>query len=713
MARGNRVVEEPVLEEVHEWEAAVRGVERRVEEENKLVQEQLQNQAVQAQLHKDEPPYSPYPPYNQHWGYHPYQHPHPIQNPPIFQTPWPQEGQAYHDRGTADTVFRERTQYADNAHKRSKHVDFPIFDGDYPEAWIRKAEKYFSLKQTPEEEKVLLAEIYITGRADQWISSSDVPTKRLSWPAFKTMICQRFAAKYIEITDSFRNLKQFSSVDTYIDKFEEVMALVKCKQPHLTESFFLDYFISGLKDHIKRPLKSLHVATLVDAYEHARNYDVPPRASSVIQFTPVKEPFKPQPKVLLKDDKLVPLPAPKSFGKCFKCNDPWVPGHGKVFKATKQIYLCSDISYSIQHHQFTSSFRLLDLKGYDVILGCDWIYQHSPIALNLKTREPTIFKDGTTELILPDVTIPATNFIVTALSLEKLLTLDTVGAVLFCPSHQCSALQPSKIPSPISDVLTQFQDVFEEPTQLPPSRSCDHTIPLLPGSKPVNVRPYRLPHHKKNALEELVQQLITSQTIRPSVSPYSSPAILVKKKDGTWRLCIDYRQLNASTIKNKYPIPVIEDLLDELQGAQFFSKIDLRSGYHQIRMNEADIYKTAFSTHMGHFEYLVMPFGLTNAPATFQALMNTILSPYLRKFVLVFFDDILIYSHTISNHVHHLSLVLSSFDKTTLLPSQVNAFLVNCKLSTLGTSSVNRVLPLILPKYRQSRTGLLLLLKLS
>ena len=211
-----------------------------------------------------------------------------------------------------------------------------------------------------------------------------------------------------------------------------------------------------------------------------------------------------------------------------------------------------------------------------------------------------------------------------------------------------------------TSVLKQYRDVFpdELPPGLPPSREVDHRIELIPGSVPPSRPTIRLSATELEELKKQLAELTAAGFIRPSKSPFGAPILFVKKKDGTMRMCVDYRALNNITIKNSYPLPRVDELFDRLQGAKYFSKIDLRSGYHQIRIQPEDVPKTAFRTRYGHYEFLVLPFGLTNAPATFMHLMHQSFRQFLDEFVLVFLDDILIFSNTLEEHEQHVKKVL-------------------------------------------------------
>jgi hypothetical protein len=206
-------------------------------------------------------------------------------------------------------------------------------------------------------------------------------------------------------------------------------------------------------------------------------------------------------------------------------------------------------------------------------------------------------------------------------------------------------------------VVREFPDVFlEELPRMPPDREVEFVIDLLPGTAPISKRPYRMSMEQLKELKKQLTELQESGYICPSSSPWGAPVLYVQKKDDSERMCVDYQSLNDVTIKNKYPFPRIEDLFDQMRGSRVFSKIDIRSGYHQMKIGLSDIAKTAFSTQYGLYEFTIMSFGLTNAP-TYMNLMNKVFMEYLDKFVVVFIDDILVYSKNDGEHEEHLRLV--------------------------------------------------------
>ena len=338
-------------------------------------------------------------------------------------------------------------------------------------------------------------------------------------------------------------------------------------------------------------------------------------------------------------------------------------------------YKCNNFTWSVQGYSFTTEIRTLPLDCCELVLGVQWLSTLGPILwdfLNLIME----FNLNGLKHVLRGVTKSGCKLIKGA-SLNNLMLQQPQIALLQIrevdTSETTSPLVPESLFSHISapkselsddpllqSLISSYSDLFEEPMNLPPFREgFDHTIPLKADANPVNLRPYRYSSLQKDAIDELLKDMLQQGIIQCSNSPYASPIVLVKKKDGGWRLCVDYRGLNTQTVKDKYPIPLLEDLLDELGGAVYFSKLDLRAGFHQLRMSPNDVYKTAFKSHAGHYEYLVMPFGLSNAPCTFQSLMNHVFKDISRKFLLVFFDDILVYSPDWETHMIHLQEVFS------------------------------------------------------
>jgi hypothetical protein len=273
---------------------------------------------------------------------------------------------------------------------------------------------------------------------------------------------------------------------------------------------------------------------------------------------------------------------------------------------------------------------LLNLERMDVLLGIDWMTTHR-VSLDIPSRAVEIGSP------------------------------DYEPTILYLPQPEYSnsyayAIEGIKLKDIL--IVCEYPDIFPDDLPgMPPDRDIEFIIELQPGTAPISKRLYRMPPNELAELKIQLQDLLDKGYIHPSASPWGCPALFVKKKDNSLRLYVDYHPLNAVTIKNKYPLPRIDILFDQLAGAKVFSKIDLRSGYHQIKIRSSDI-PIAFSTRYGLYEYLVMSFGFTNAPAYFMYLMNSVFMRELDKFVVVFIDDILIYSKNSEDQVEHLHVVL-------------------------------------------------------
>jgi hypothetical protein len=297
-------------------------------------------------------------------------------------------------------------------------------------------------------------------------------------------------------------------------------------------------------------------------------------------------------------------------------------------------HLCPKVNLKIWGVDFVANLIILESKGIDVILGMDWLSKYKVlIDCDKKSVKLTTPEGKEMEFVAEPVV--------------------TAKGVSICTKvNQLDASQGSEVL-----VVNEFPDVFpDELPGMPPDRDIEFVIKLKPGTTPIYKTPYRMATPELAELKERIMELLEKGFIHPSSSPWGASMIFVSKKDGTQRLCVDYRALNEVTIKSKYPLPRIDDLFNQIRGVCVFSKIDIRSGYHLLKIRECDIPKTAFVSRYGLYEYTVMSFGLTNALTYFMYLMNKVFMEYLDKFVVVFIDDILVYSRSEEEHEEHLCL---------------------------------------------------------
>nr|XP_027102942.1 uncharacterized protein LOC113724214 [Coffea arabica] len=539
-------------------------------------------------------------------------------------------------------------------------------------------------------------ELYFRDKADIWFHGVFSGREAIPWGELSNALCERFGdGSPEEAIEEFNKLMQSGSVADYLDKFEMLKSLVMSSLPHLQDSYYKACFLSGLKEEIVTMVKMAKPKTLADAIDAAKLQERNLRALQKIHKPPSHGPNfqKPLPKTQnypkwnspnpkfpdnqttkthnnytnnqdqFKKITRVELNHRREKGLCFKCVEPYTLGHicrqshvnlllmgdaegiaikGKEEKGDETDVFCDCIGGELGDELMEVSVHALErgsvhktirikgiIKGRVVIVlvdsGSTHCFMDEQVARNSKLETNgqalAVRVANGEKLQSRSITKPITWKMQGYEFQHQFNTLKLGGCdmILGVNTVEDREQEQDRPALEIEGVLVKFDDVFLEPQGLPLERSQDHCITLKEGAKPFQIRPYRCPYIQKSEIE---------------------------------------KQLNELIVKNKFPMPLIDELLDELHGSQYFTKIDLIAGYFQIRVRKEDIPKIAFRTHQGLYEFKIMPFGLTNTLATFQSLMNHVFQNQLRKHVLVFFDDILVYSPTLEEHLNHVTEVL-------------------------------------------------------
>ncbi|GJV48426.1 putative reverse transcriptase domain-containing protein [Tanacetum coccineum] len=484
------------------------------------------------------------------------------------------------------------------------------------------------LPNCTEDCKVKFATGTLTEEALSWWNSFDQPigieeAYKITWSKFKNLLikkyCPRTEIKKME--DEFYNLTvKGNDLKTYIRRFQELAVLCPTMVPNSEK--LMEVFIGGLPRSIEGNVTASKPQTLEEAITITQRYKGPATGSNL---------------------------QPVSV-TCHACEE---KGHFKSH-CPKANSSAMGIAYLLRDKNAHQDPNVVIDTTYDiemadenlvgtntVIQGCTLIFLNQPFKIDLMP-----IKLGSFDVVIGMDWL--SKYHARIICDEKIFHIPINGETLIIRVREFLEVFPKDLPS------------------LPPVRQVEFQIDLMPGTSPVARAPYRLAPLEMQELSNQLQELADRGFIQPSTLPWGAPVLFVKKKDESFRMCIDYRELNKLTVKNHYPLPRIDDLFDQLQGSSVYSKIDLISGYHQLRAKDKDIPKTTFKMRYEHYEFQVMPFGLTNAPAVFMDLMNCVCKPYLDKFMIVFIDDILIYSRNKEEHADHLRIILELLKKEKL-----------------------------------------------